>query len=102
MSKDWRGYRAIVVAGQRFRWTYSVTWHPYWITPSWLLVRDEAQPNRTFRVTWPARRTPQIRPYVARICIERGIELGWPQEHRVFELDGSAIPLMTLADGTRL
>lgn len=89
------------MAGRRFRWRgyYSDFYLP---TPTTLLVRDEAQPYRTFRVIWPIHRAPQILPNGVRVCIERAIELGWPQEHRMLELDGTGITLVTYADGTRL
>jgi hypothetical protein len=104
VARSWRGYRPIVVEGQRFRWAcssndplerFSVGYAKRgesW-PPDLLTVRPEDGPNRLLTVSWPACRGPVVKPGLVRACIEKALSRGWLAEHPVIELSGDEVPV---------
>jgi hypothetical protein len=102
MPKNWKGYRPLVINGQRFRWMcrfhYPIevlsasyakggsTWRP-----DTLIVRPEDGPQRCLSVTWPACCGPLVKPHFVRTCIEEALRRGWLGEQAVLDLTGDDV-----------
>jgi hypothetical protein len=104
MASDWRGYRAIVVNNQRFRWRCAFHYPSEVLSvgyarrgqswpPDVLIVRPEDRPHRVLRVEWPACHGPLVTPALVRVCIEEGLRRGWLAEVPVLRLAGSELPV---------
>lgn len=104
MAASWRGYRAIVVDGRRFRWACDfhllgergsvgyATGGASW-SPDALIVRPEDGPHRQLAVTWPACTGPLVTPGLVRACLEEALRRGWPDGLSQLDILGADVSL---------
>lgn len=93
-----RGYRPLVVAGQRFRWrcdfNYVFEYHSVALgrlPPDMLLVRSEEYPHAILTVKWDQFRFPLVTPQLVRACVEEAARWGWPDAVSTLRIDDTGI-----------
>lgn len=88
MAADWRGWRLIVVGGERFRWQCLLGCPCGCCANAWsrVLVRAEAAPSRLLTVSGGREHFLVTLPGTVAEWIAHAQAHGWPTEQRAMEL----------------